>query len=183
MDLFDEYKEFYYKEIEHSDRLNGKISTALTLLTILGAGEILLLKDLFPFTPTLVHNIYGILCILSFISFMASIYMFTKAYSGYNYNYFPLKSINDAIKEISETINNSSIEVDGDLIDKYIKRMFKERYIEDAMHNREQNIIKNNRHRILNVLITITFIIVMISFILQIISTNEIVIYHIKILG
>ena len=42
IDLLQEYKEQYYKEIEHSERLNGKINTMITFLTILGGAQVLL---------------------------------------------------------------------------------------------------------------------------------------------
>lgn len=38
MNLLSEYKGLYLHEIEHSDRLNNRISTCLTVLTILGSG-------------------------------------------------------------------------------------------------------------------------------------------------
>lgn len=38
MNLHSEYKGLYLPEIEHSDRLNNRISTCLTVLTILGSG-------------------------------------------------------------------------------------------------------------------------------------------------
>ena len=36
MDLLSEYKELYYKEIEHSERLNNRASNGITVLPILG---------------------------------------------------------------------------------------------------------------------------------------------------
>ena len=37
--LLQEYKELYYKEIEHSERLNSKINVCITFLTILGSAQ------------------------------------------------------------------------------------------------------------------------------------------------
>ncbi len=41
MDELEEYKELYYKEIEYTKRLNSKINTCMTFLTIIGSGVIL----------------------------------------------------------------------------------------------------------------------------------------------
>jgi hypothetical protein len=48
MDFLSEYKELFYKEIEQSDRLNGKIPNNLMFLTIVGSGIIFLIQDVFP---------------------------------------------------------------------------------------------------------------------------------------
>jgi len=39
MNYYQEFKELYYKEIEHSDRINSKIPTIITFLTILATAE------------------------------------------------------------------------------------------------------------------------------------------------
>lgn len=48
MNLLEEYKDLYYKEIEFNDRFNNKITTCITFLTVLGSALIFLwskLKD------------------------------------------------------------------------------------------------------------------------------------------
>ena len=40
VDLLSEYKELYYKEIEHSERLNNRVSNGITVLPILGGTVI-----------------------------------------------------------------------------------------------------------------------------------------------
>ena len=42
MDLLQEYKELYYKEIEYSDRLSNKINVSISFITILGSAQIIL---------------------------------------------------------------------------------------------------------------------------------------------
>ena len=42
MNLLEEYKDLYYKEIEYSERLNNKINTGITFLTVLGSAQIIL---------------------------------------------------------------------------------------------------------------------------------------------
>ncbi len=45
MDLLQEYKELYNHEMAFCDRLNGKISNALAIITIIGTGEAIVWKD------------------------------------------------------------------------------------------------------------------------------------------
>ena len=88
MDLLQEYKELYYKEIEHSERLNNKIGMCITLLTILGSAQVLLWTQF----KTFEYHIYSIVYFvfpsdkssvnstdpsLSFLSFKADISNFT----------------------------------------------------------------------------------------------------------
>lgn len=46
MDELENYKELYYKEIEYTERLNSKINTCITFLTIIGSGLILVWSQL-----------------------------------------------------------------------------------------------------------------------------------------
>ena len=39
MDILQEYKELYYKEIEFKDAMNNKIGTSITFLTVLSTGH------------------------------------------------------------------------------------------------------------------------------------------------
>lgn len=41
MDLFQEYKELYYKELEFKDSMSNKIGTSITFLTMLCTGHML----------------------------------------------------------------------------------------------------------------------------------------------
>lgn len=46
MDELENYKELYYKEIEYTEKLNSKINTCITFLTIIGSGLILVWAQL-----------------------------------------------------------------------------------------------------------------------------------------
>ena len=48
--------------------------------------------------------------------------------------------------------------------EKHIKDMMSERYLNDAIHNREQNRLKNERHRRLINFIAITFMVILINY-------------------
>ena len=65
MDDLEEYKELYYKEIEYTERLNSRINTCITCLTILGSGVILLWSQLKDYRGMVQFVLYHGLCVLS----------------------------------------------------------------------------------------------------------------------
>ena len=162
MDLLQEYKELYYKEIEHSERLNSKINTAITFLTVLGSAQILLWTQFKTFEFAIYSIVYLILCTISLCSFIMSAYRFFKSYSNYSYSYFP---INDMAKATIQTYNiagNDKTEIER--ADKHIYNMYCERFLNDAITNRKVNISKNNNQRKLTQIICISFIITVLTF-------------------
>ena len=64
MDLLQEYKDLYYKEIEHSEILNGKINTCITFITVLGSAQIILWTQFKNFDVKIYSIIYFVLCLL-----------------------------------------------------------------------------------------------------------------------
>ena len=67
MDLFREYKDLYDREIENSDRFNGRVSTCLSFLTIIGAGEVFIARELirlYPFSTAPFPRLSGALCLV-----------------------------------------------------------------------------------------------------------------------
>ena len=58
MDELEEYKELYYKEIEYTERLNSKINTCMTFLTIIGSGVILVWSQLGKVSPSIYFWLY-----------------------------------------------------------------------------------------------------------------------------
>lgn len=84
MDELENYKELYYKEIEYTERLNSKINTCITFLTIIGSGLILVWSQLEKVGSGIQFWLYLILCAISSVLFIVCIYFFYKAYSGYN---------------------------------------------------------------------------------------------------
>lgn len=174
MNLFDEYKELYYKEIEFSDRLNNKITTCITLLTITGTGLIFLWMQLT--TNFLLHwkySIYGLLCLISLFFFIRSLYFFYKAYVGYQYSYFPVKAIRESIDATFQYTNGK--ENGDDMAVKHIESMFKERFITDAISNRQENAKKNQNHRNLTIWIIRSFVVILIAFAYEILFINPLI--------
>ncbi len=154
MNLFDEYKELYYHEMKFSDRLNQKISNSITMLTIVGAGEILVWNDCLNKTPF--NIILFILCLLSLQCFLIALYKFYRAYSKYTYGYYPIKETKDYVDQsLSKMKSNpnykNSIRIN-------IENQFALNYMKCAIINREQNLLKSNAHRKLNRWIVLSII-------------------------
>lgn len=160
MDLLQEYKELYYKEIEFSDRLNNKITTCITFLTILGSALILLWTQIKNFELFWYTGVYLVFCIIVTIMFFISIWMFFRTYSGYKTQLFPIKSY--AIQNTN--VLNTVAPDQKESAYKLLEQKMAERFINDAIHNRELNTVKNHRHRNLIKMIMATFIITFITF-------------------
>ena len=160
MDLLQEYKDLYYKEIEFSDRLNNKISICITFLTIIGSALILLWTQIKNYQLLWYMGIYLVFCVVSTIMFFICIVMFFKTYSGYKTQFFPIKDIalqnTYVLNSVSEAQKEDAYQV--------LKITMAERFINDAIHNRELNLKKNDKHHSLIRMIMATFIIVFISF-------------------
>ena len=162
MDELENYKELYYKEIEYTERLNSKINTCITFLTITGSGLILVWSQLEKVGSGIQFWLYLILCAISSVLFIVCIYFFYKAYSGYNIHYYPIKEMAIVCNQTYELAEKGQIKKKQ--AEKHIKDMMSERYLNDAIHNREQNRLKNERHRRLINFIAITFMVILINY-------------------
>lgn len=162
MDFLQEYKELYYKEIEHSERLNNKINTCITFLTVLGSAQVLLWTQFKNFEYKIYSIIYFLICVISLILFIFCLFKFYRAYSGYEYHYFPIKSMSE--------VSNKTYLIAGDnkkdikRANKHIYNMYCERFLNDAIANRHKNEIKNKRHKTLTKYLCISFIITILVF-------------------
>ena len=145
MDLLQEYKELYYKEIEHSERLNNKSNVSITFLTVLGSAQIFLWTQFKTFECSVFSIIYLLLCIVSLILFIISAFKFYFTYSGYEYNYFPIDDMVNASLETYKIAGDDKADID--LAEKHIYNMYCERFLNDAIVNRNTNILKNNKHK------------------------------------
>lgn len=162
MDLLQEYKELYYKEIEHSDRLNNKSNISISFVTVLGSAQILLWSQLKLFELTWYSIIYFIGCIISLVFFIKCAYKFYYTYSGYDYSYFPIEDMVAATIKTYEIAGNAKKEIKR--ADKHVYNMYCERFLNDAISNRTTNVTKNNNHKKLLKFICISFIITGIVF-------------------
>lgn len=162
MDLLNEFKELYYKEIEFSERLNNKINACITFLTIIGSAELFLWSKLNNYYLNIYSIMYISLTSISLIFFFICLYKFIKTYSGHKVHYMPIKEITIATIKTYEIAGD--IPSRKKMADNHVENMFKQRFINDAIFNREVNINKNNAHRKLLVFIAITFICITIAY-------------------
>lgn len=160
MNLLQEYKELYYKEIEFNDYLNNKITTCITFLTILGSAQILLWTQFKDFPLTWYTGVYLVFCCASTILFLICILLFFRAYSGYKVRRFSIK-LN---AQQNTNVLNSVPPEQRDIALKELERTMSERFVNDAIYNRELNITKNNRHRFLIQIIMIAFVVTFVTF-------------------
>ncbi len=166
MNLLQEYKDLYYKEIEHSDRLNIRISTSLTLLTIIGTAEAFIINEsISKFSLSWYSIVLSLLCLINSFTFFQCIYSFYKTYRGFDYSYFPIKGMTEYIEVINqdESIINKENE---------ITEMLKYKFSQDAINNRQENYKKNMSIRRLIIWIFRAFIFIIISFIFWAIMFN-----------
>lgn len=164
MNLLEEYKDLYYQEIEYSERLNNKMGNCITFLTIIGSALILLWSQIKNYEPLWYTGVYLVFCIISTIMFCVCIFKFFRTYSGYKTQYFPIKDV--ALQNMR--VLNSVPENQKDKAYELLEVKMAERFINDAIHNRENNTEKNNRHRNLILMLMATFIMVFISFAINI---------------
>lgn len=174
MDLFREYKDLYDREIMNSDRLNSRVSTCLSFLTIIGAGDVFIIKELvrlYPFDSALSYVFLG-LCLLSFVSFLCCIYSFIRAYTGYTYHFFPTTGIRDFI---AETRRHTCGQPDGEEVSgAYIENSIGDLYIRCASHNMRENMRKGSQYRVLTVWIIRTFFIILANFLFWVVCIGNI---------
>ena len=100
------------------------------------------------------------------------IIFFYKAYSGYEIHYYPIKEMAVASNETFKLVDNGQIKKKQ--AEKHVRNMMAERYLNDAIHNREQNRLKNKRHRRLIHLVAITFMILLVNYAVSIYFSNYI---------
>ena len=230
MDLLSEYKELYYKEIEHNERLNSKAAICISFLTIIGGGLILVWTQIEDYYVLLGNQLAkavalsGVICVLfagavflfavlvrvhiktlapknialkttlllffifamiiaiawsalciidlgvriyvqlyflecwaSVICFLICITYFIKTFYGYKVHYFPIREFAVHNQKVYESQPEEKAEA-------IISERMAQRFINDAIHNRKNNVVKSDRHKVLIIWITVTFISVLITY-------------------
>ena len=158
-ELMSEYESLYNNTISHSERLNNRIGNSIAIITVLGTGNILVWKEYFT-KP--INTIYLILCFIALLSFIVTMILFYRAYSGYTYAYFPIE---DIASKISETIELTKNDTDnGERCNNHIRGMMGRTYLRCAVENTKQNIIKNNRYKKFITSVVFSFIAIAIAY-------------------
>jgi hypothetical protein len=160
MNLLEEYKDLYYKEVEFNDRLNNKITTCISFLTVLGSALILLWTQVKDYGLYWYTILYFIFCTVNTIMFFVCIFMFFKTYSGYDRPTFPIK---DIATQNTRVLNSVAPE-QRDKANKLLEQKMAERFVNDAINNRKLNITKSEKHYRLIRMIMATFIVTFITF-------------------
>lgn len=158
MDLLQEYKDLYYNGLQESQTLNGKIEVSITLLTVMGTGNLYILKNINLFDAYWYLKPWPI---LNFILFLVSSVLLYFAYFGYYYNYFPVKDMNDTIQATKDFY--SKYENKENLIDAHCNKLFLEIYQKCSASNAIENIKKHKKHRRFDTSLMISFIVLAIS--------------------
>lgn len=164
MNLLEEYKDLYYKEIEFNDRLNNKITTCITFLTVLGSALILLWTQFKNYNLCWYTTVYFMFCMIDTVMFFICIKMFVKSYSGYNRPTFPIERTAILITNTLNTVPENQRENAKSILELKMA----ERFINDAIENRKLNDIKSKRHNKMINMIMATFVITFISFAINI---------------
>lgn len=141
MDLLQEYKELYYKELEFKESMSGKISTSITFLTILSTGH-MFMWDIMTNLNFVFHIIpltFLAIEILSVFYTVLSMYNFYKSYFKYNYNLVSAQHI----KEKLDKNNSLSAKYSKKDINKANYEMLCNTYLVYTIMNRNENIRKN----------------------------------------
>lgn len=164
INLLEEYKDLYYKEVEFNDRLNNKITTCITFLTVLGSALILLWTQVKNFQMCWYTRLYVLLCMINTFMFFICIRMFIKSYSGYKRPNFPIK---DIATQNMNILNSVPQEQHCEILS-VLENVMAQRFINDAISNRELNKIKSEQHNKMIKMITYTFILTFITFAINI---------------
>lgn len=180
MNELQEYKDLYHDELNIAENLNSKITNSITLLTIIGTANVLLLKSLFPIENTIYSIIYLLICIVNIIMFLKTVYRFVKAHTGRVYNYFYLKDIQNKgiqykkiiIEELKSKNINADSESIADAVNKKIEYWIIKEYAGCAKFNRKVNAEKSQELYKLTRSIIYNIILVFVSFIFYIIKIN-----------
>lgn len=168
MDLLEEYKYFYYNGLQESQTLNSKIEVSITLVTVLGTGNLFLLKNIELFDA---HWYLKPWPIINFILFLTSCVLLYFAYFGYRYHYFPVKDMNDTIQATKDFYKDH--EDKENLISTHCNKLFLEIYQQCAASNANENIRKHKKHRRFDTSLMVSFTVLAIS-IAYILYTNYI---------
>lgn len=158
MKLLEEYKELYYKEIEDANRLDNKITTCITFLTVLGSAQILLWTQIETYEPVWYTGIYLGFCLAGAVMLCVCIGLFFRTYSGNETHLFPIEDFARQHMNVLARVRKEQ----RDEAEQLLELKMAERFVNDAIYNRKMNNRKNMRHkwllRTLLLAYTVTFL-------------------------
>ena len=160
-------RNLYEDEINHADRLNTKTTYMLSVLTIIGSGEILVIQEILPIKLTFWAIIYYTLCLISLITFVYSIWLFIQVCNVSPYSYVNISAINKTCsrkyKEMAE--KNFPQDIIGKFMELMFIKMLSEQYFNCALQNRLTNIEKLQNQQKLTQNLIYNFIALFVNFV------------------
>lgn len=170
MDQLQEYKCLYEYEINYSNQKNNRITAYLTLLTLLGTGDVYLFKSLFPMYICWWWIIYLTFIVIVSVCFIVSIKEFYRAFMNYPYSYVNISQIDISCTNFNKQLENQEIpeETINEVMNQTRYDMLSEMYLNCAMQNQVTNIKKQQNHeKFINTYI-VSIIVLMLSYLLNI---------------
>lgn len=158
MSQLDLYKEWYYREIELSDKFSSKIAGHLTFITILGGSVAFLwtnyknnAHDLFLFCLNTATTVLFILTCL----------FFAVAYKSKKYAFMDIRKMSETFKEIDDICSaHPNIEEDGK---EKKEQVLSESYLAIAIENRSYNLMKSHQHNRILLTLIIAYLVLLIT--------------------
>lgn len=171
MDKLQEYKCLYEHEIDYSNQKNNRITVYLTLLTLLGTGDIYLFKSLFPIHACWWWIIYLTLIVIVSVCLIGAIKAFYTAFMNYPYSYVNMYAIDRSCTQFSKQLKGDKIpeETINKIINLTLYDMLSEMYLNCALQNQVTNIKKQKNHEKFMDTYIISVILLMVSYIYNII--------------
>ena len=164
MDLLQEYKDLYYKELDFKDTMSGKIGTSITLLTAIATGHIFMWNIMIELDIVLriIPIIFFSIEMLSIGFAIISCYYFYKTYYKYDYRLISIEKIKQSIDNnmaLSKIYTKKEIEQAN-------ISMLCDAFYEYAAYNRILNIRKSKYQLNLTTCETISIILLGITYVI-----------------
>lgn len=171
MDKLQEYKCLYEHEIDYSNQKNNRITVYLTLLTLLGTGDVYLFKSLFPIHVCWWWIIYLTLIVIVSVCLIGAIKAFYTAFMNYSYSYVNMYGIDRSCTQFNKQLKDQNIpeETINEIINQTLYDMLSEMYLNCALQNQVTNIKKQKNHeKFMNTYI-ISIVLLMVAYVYNII--------------
>jgi hypothetical protein len=141
MNQLDLYKEWYYREIELSDKFSSKIAGHLTFITILGGAAAFLWTNYKNNTQDV---LLFFLNAVTTALFILTCTFFAVAYKGRKYAFMDIKKMSETLKEIDD-ICSAHPNLSNDCGNRK-EQILSESYRTIAIENRSYNLKKSHMH-------------------------------------
>lgn len=167
LDLLQEYKDLYYKEIDFGERLHSRIVSYITFLTLLIGLLGYELNILTKCENDWKFGVYLTFCCFSVVLSIIMIILFIRTYVGYNIEHISINDIHQAINKCYNT-NYDKQPYQNCQIDNTITLSLAEKFINLAISQRHINSIKSKRYKKLIFISILNTISVLVTYLISI---------------